>query len=909
MWWDNETDGDLMYPKHQKYPTAEEFTQAALANPEEGAARGTWIDPEFLANLTDLNKETKHTQFADFHGHGWAFRAVFKRDRKGNLISHTGKVLEDASNEQLRKAMKFPEEATQLYTDRSLDDKPAALKAELAKLKERYADSPVHMLDIHLEKGMHCVDCHFRQDSHGNTKLYGEVRAAIEIQCIDCHGTVAERPTLLTTGPAAPEGGTNLQNQYFTPFGTNHRRFEWDGDRLFQNSVVDPNLRWEIVQTKDVVTPGSPHYNEKAHFAKTIRRADDGSLEWGGKLSTQGDGKVLAGDALLAHQNSEMSCIVCHTAWNPSCFGCHLVQKANRKMPALHNEGDVTRNYTSYNFQTLRDDVFMLARDGIATGQRINPSRSSCAIHVGSYNNNRESIYVQQQTISADGMSGIAFSTNVPHTVRGAGETKMCTDCHLSKTEDNNAIMAQLLMHGTNYVNFIGQYCWVAAGEHGLEAVTVTERSEPQAVLGSTLHKYAYPDYYHKFEEHGRKLEIAHEHPGKDISENLFRPFRKPEILSLQHRGEYLYAACGKGGLRIFDIAFIDDKAFAERITTAPVSPLGQKFYVETKYATAVAAPTTIAPDPTRKLRPENMEQPVHMMYAFIYVTDAYEGLIMVGAGTLLDGNPLNNFVKKDLCFNPDGILDGARNITIAGTYAYICCNAGLVVVSIEDPTHPYVASVIGGEFLHHPNAVQVQFRYAYVCDEEGIKVLDVTDLASPKPVTKLALAEAHNIYLARTYAYVAAGSQGLVILDIENPAEPKIDQIYNADGCISDLHDVKLGITYNTEFAYLADGRNGMHIVQLTSPEMSTSYGFSPRPQPQLIATRTLHENAHALAISKGVDRDRAVDEAGNQIAVFGRVGARPFNLHEQRKLFMHKGEIWKVSNDPNDKAYRRVP
>ena len=124
-----------------------------------------------------------------------------------------------------------------------------------------------------------------------------------------------------------------------------------------------------------------------------------------------------------AHANKNMSCIACHSSWNPSCFGCHLPQKANKKMPQLHNEGDVTRNYVSYNFQTLRDDVYMLARDGNVTGNRIGPARSSCAIHVGSYNDNRESIYVQQQTISADGMSGIAFSTNVPHTVRGGHPT------------------------------------------------------------------------------------------------------------------------------------------------------------------------------------------------------------------------------------------------------------------------------------------------------------------------------------------------------------------------------------------------------------------------------------------------------------------------------------------------------
>src|SRR5208282_71319 len=285
------------------------------------------------------------------------------------------------------------------------------------------------------------------------------------------------------------------------------------------------------------------------------------------------------------------------------------------------------------NFQTLRDDVFMLARDGLATNQRINPARSSYAIHVTSYNNNRESIYTQQQTISGEGLSGIAFSTNVPHTVRGKGETKMCSDCHVSKNNDNNAIMAQLLMQGTNYVNFIGRYCWVAAGEHGLAAVEVTEREEPQAVIGSSLHHLAFPEYFDKHLERDRLLEHAQEHPGRDISDNLLHPCRKTEILGLLARGEYLYAACGEGGFRAFDISMIDHKGFSERFFTAPVSPVGQRFYVPSQYATAVAAPTTIAPDPTRSHRPENHEQNVAALYGEVFFTDKYEGLIAVGAG------------------------------------------------------------------------------------------------------------------------------------------------------------------------------------------------------------------------------------------------------------------------------------
>jgi hypothetical protein len=268
----------------------------------------------------------------------------------------------------------------------------------------------------------------------------------------------------------------------------------------------------------------------------------------------------------------------------------------------------------------------------------------------------------------------------------GGNETKSCTDCHVSLNDDNNAIMSQLLMQGTGYTNFIGRYCWVGAGEHGMEAVVVTEQSEPQAVIGSSLHAMAYPENFKEHVHKERELKHAHEHPGRDILEALSPRYRKPEILSLQHRGEFLYAACGEGGLRIFDIAFIDHKAFSERIVTAPVSPLGQRLYVRTKFATSVVAPTTIAPDPTRTHRPENFESSIHPLYAYIYVTDKYEGLVMVNVATLLDGNPTNNFLEKDIVFNPYGILCGAKSVAIAGTSAYVCCDAGLVVVDINDP-------------------------------------------------------------------------------------------------------------------------------------------------------------------------------------------------------------------------------
>ena len=37
-------------------------------------------------------------------------------------------------------------------------------------------------------------------------------------------------------------------------------------------------------------------------------------------------------------------------------------------------------------------------------------------------------------------------------------------DCYVSAEKDNNAWMAQVLVQGTNFLNFMGKYIYVAAG-------------------------------------------------------------------------------------------------------------------------------------------------------------------------------------------------------------------------------------------------------------------------------------------------------------------------------------------------------------------------------------------------------------------------------------------------------------
>ena len=67
--WDYETDGQLLWPADQRYPTIDAPTpmnvpdfepiHASLShNPEEAAVRGLWTDHDFLSKVSTLNAHT-----------------------------------------------------------------------------------------------------------------------------------------------------------------------------------------------------------------------------------------------------------------------------------------------------------------------------------------------------------------------------------------------------------------------------------------------------------------------------------------------------------------------------------------------------------------------------------------------------------------------------------------------------------------------------------------------------------------------------------------------------------------------------------------------------------------------------------------------------------------------------------
>ena len=98
------------------------------------------------------------------------------------------------------------------------------------------------------------------------------------------------------------------------------------------------------------------------------------------------------------------------------------------------------------------------------------------------------------------------------------------------------------------------------------------------------------------------------------------------------------------------------------------------------------------------------------------------------------------------------------------------------------------------------------------------------------------------------------------------------------------------VGSTNASLFAYVADGKNGLKVLQLTSPESQPNfYGFSPEPKPQLIAGQA-DARAGAGAVQGPRPRPR------------GRRDRRPDRgVRPPRLAPVHPEEMAKLYLDPN--------
>jgi hypothetical protein len=811
VWWDRESDADVV----KKYNAEDEYGPGQ-------------------SHMWEHNAEAKNTQFEDYHAHGWNIMKIYKRDEKGLLRDSANNLIADNDPDKFKKA--------------------------------------VHLADIHFEKGMDCIDCHTEQDMHGDGNLYAQMTDQIEIRCEDCHGSVDQRATLVTSG-MGKSGGHKLK-RVDTPFGGKQFEVNAAGE-IIEHSMKDPNKTWVVKQVVDVINPASPVYNPRAAYAKLV-------------LKTGAIGSGTSGPDALAHSHTKIQCFSCHSSWQTTCSGCHLPLDVNVKSRDLHYDPQFSRAYAPYWRQVIRTDLYFFGIGTYNQGKTVWPFRPASSVIVSVKDGDRNNVVHQQALVSTPGFSNEAMTPHPPHTVRAA-ETKQCTDCHVSEDNSSNARVASALGFGVNALNFLGEFAYVADNGHAITAVKVTEGDEPQPVIGSSFDKILYPQSYAKFEKNGRRLTTSHSRLAS-------------KIVGIAVRGEYALAAEGSAGFKLYDIANINNKQDAQRIVQHVNTPLGEGTVVHSPDATSIYFTSSLPMKLDRTVLRQNMEQPIHELYRYALATDRKDGLLLIDVNTLTDADPENNFLRAVVRYNPDGQLTGAMKVRPWGHYAYVVSEkTGLSVVDLDNPKAPKMVYHSAPGELDGARAVELQLRYAFVLDRSGMKTFDITDPEKPRlvPGAGVALADARGLTIFRTKALVAAGKQGLAIIDVANPEQPGAPQIFDAGGKLNDTYDVQVAETNVSYFAYIADGKNGMQIVSLIEPDNPGYQGFAPDMTPRLVATFKTH--GRAVAVAEPSVRDRYVDESGNQIGVTNRLGSRPFNADEIHSvLFYPDGKLLKVTNNP---------
>jgi len=219
----------------------------------------------------------------------------------------------------------------------------------------------------------------------------------------------------------------------------------------------------------------------------------------------------------------------------------------------------------------------------------------------------------------------------------------------------------------------------------------------------------------------------------------------------------------------------------------------------------------------------------------------------LIVTGTLNDANGTQidltsarrgtNYISTDLTVCNFGAVDGQVFAGNSGTCTITVTNSGFTarttgIIKTFSPGPLSFVSIPG-----FANNVKVNGNFAYVAaGSAGLQIVDVTDRTSPRIVASLATpGNANDLRIAGNRVYMAAGSAGLLIIDVTNPLSPALLGSFVIPGTAWD-------VALSGNLAFIAAGSSGLQIVNIGDPA-----------NPAFIGS-TLAIPSCPLGISKGV-------------------------------------------------------
>jgi len=192
--------------------------------------------------------------------------------------------------------------------------------------------------------------------------------------------------------------------------------------------------------------------------------------------------------------------------------------------------------------------------------------------------------------------------------------------------------------------------------------------------------------------------------------------------------------------------------------------------------------------------------------------------IFLAGILTGFQGTSASNQKIPSLALAGSGLWTKAHDIVIEGNLGYCAFLNGLVILDLADLKKPAFLSQL---YLGGGYAIAVRNKTAYVAaGKEGLKIIDVSDPNSPLFKGGVDTnGETRDVALSRSFAFIADGAEGLVVIDISNPADPKTVGTWDSPG-------ESMGIVIRDEVAYLADGSAGLQVINVRDPAKPASVG-----------------------------------------------------------------------------------
>jgi hypothetical protein len=188
---------------------------------------------------------------------------------------------------------------------------------------------------------------------------------------------------------------------------------------------------------------------------------------------------------------------------------------------------------------------------------------------------------------------------------------------------------------------------------------------------------------------------------------------------------------------------------------------------------------------------------------------------------------------------------EGWERVAVSGNYAYVSGSAGLQIVDISKPTQPLRVGEYGSGWC--VDNVAVSETHAYLVENlydpasgrsnRRLAILDISQPTNVQRVGGLVVPEySYRLSISGHHAYLTTGPEGLVVVDVSDPANPREASTLSIKGWALDVAVVEQHIVVGSTGFHDDTGRvSVIHVGDPAHPQLVTEwippehYDFGP--------------------------------------------------------------------------------